>query len=80
MGFLLLWPQDIKGLLTLRAIPGKTKELYNMLHRAKTFFKHAKRDPTDILEFNPEANESTLFECSLKYIQLTAAEESALNQ
>jgi len=41
------------------------------LNEAENFFKHADRDPEKLLRFNPEASEFMLWDCCLKYHQLT---------
>lgn len=53
------------------AKPGMAGELYKLLGRAEAFFKHADRDHDEVLDFNPISSESILWECSVRYSEMT---------
>jgi hypothetical protein len=52
-------------------IPGKEKEVHQLLVSAENFFKHADRDPNEAIDFRPEGNIFVLWEAALKYVQLS---------
>lgn len=51
--------------------PEYKKEFWRLLDRPRNFFKHADRDPDDVLEFNPEVVASALLECAILYHHCT---------
>jgi hypothetical protein len=61
----------VKDRISDHIVKGKEKEAMDVLNRYENFFKHADRDPDDVLNFNPEATETTLWECCTVYRQHT---------
>jgi len=59
-------PESLKGIV----IPGKEIELSRMMSKAENFFKHADRDPEEVIDFHPEANEHIIWEACIKYAEL----------
>lgn len=47
------------------------KEWKNRLRRPQNFFKHADRDSTESIDFDPEITQYFLFDAVLKYYELT---------
>jgi hypothetical protein len=50
---------------------GKIKNAIALINKAENFFKHADRDPDDILDFDPKYTEFLLWECCSAYRKLT---------
>jgi hypothetical protein len=50
---------------------GREKDARDALNKIENFFKHADRDPDNILDFNPEANEFMIWEACIVYKELT---------
>jgi hypothetical protein len=59
-------------------IPGKEEEAYRLFRKAENFFKHADRDPNEVIDFSPEINGMILWESSLKYVELTGEQTPAM--
>jgi hypothetical protein len=53
--------------------PEKKQEWFQVLTRAQNFFKHADRDPEDVLDFFPNATPFLIFEAVLMHNELTKA-------
>ncbi|HYE22526.1 MAG TPA: hypothetical protein VD998_02985 [Verrucomicrobiae bacterium] len=51
--------------------PGKEKEYLAILNQAENFFKHADRDPDELLKFNPELTTYALSDAIRVYYVLT---------
>ncbi len=49
---------------------GFEKETKKILRRAETFFKHARDDPNDTLDFSPESTQHYLFDAVESYLKL----------
>jgi hypothetical protein len=47
--------------------PERKKEFLEVLNRPQNFFKHADRDPEEVLDFNSRSLEYVLFDCALMY-------------
>ena len=52
-------------------VPGKEKFARELFRKPENFFKHADRDPEEILDFNPDGTEIPLFEACQVYRGLT---------
>lgn len=52
-------------------VPGKEKLARELFRKPENFFKHADRDPEEILDFNPDGSEIPLFEACQVYRALT---------
>lgn len=50
--------------------PEHRKEVKAALNRAKLFFKHAKEDPEESLDFDPVVNKWFLFDCVVSFGQM----------
>lgn len=53
-----------------RIVPGKEKEFCDIFAKAQNFFKHADRDPEDVTEFRPGANQFMLWEACERHKEL----------
>jgi len=51
--------------------PESRKEYIRLVNEAENFFKHADRDPNETLTFDPGQSEVLLFDCCMKYRELT---------
>jgi len=51
---------------------GMEKEYFTIINEAENFFKHAKKDPKELLEFNPDQTTYLLIDAVEMYIQLTS--------
>jgi len=52
--------------------PDRWNEYLAIMNRPRNFFKHANRDPDEVLEFRSRSTVFWLFECAALYQQLTA--------
>jgi hypothetical protein len=50
--------------------PGKEKEIKRLIRRSETFFKHAKDDPENVHEFNPDETKFDLLAAIYGYKEL----------
>src|SRR3989338_1475671 len=64
-------PILFENLLNEAISPEHHQEVRNKFRAPENFFKHADRDPEEILEFNPEASEYWLLEAVEAYTLLT---------
>ena len=58
-------------LVSSPVLPDKVEEVKRRFSAAANFFKHADRDPVNILTFNPAQTEILLLDASYKYRDLT---------
>lgn len=61
----------IKDNLSNHVIPGMEKKAREIYNKAGNFFKHANRDPNDILDFDPDSSEIIIWEGCNVYRKLT---------
>jgi hypothetical protein len=66
-------PENIKSFVKESTLIKKEylKEYTKMINEAENFFKHADRDPSALLKFNPEQTEFLLLDALKMYLQLT---------
>ena len=51
--------------------PGRKKEVSDFLNKPQNFFKHAGRDPNEILDFRPQGTDAWLLDCLAMYTKLS---------
>lgn len=70
--------QKIKIIMkdTSMVIKGRKKEFLDIMNKAQNFFKHGRRDATDVLEFNPESSTYFLWDAVRIYMLLTGERPS----
>ena len=54
----------------IKAYPDKEQEVRRTLVRARNFFKHADRDPHEVLDFDEKTNDETIIVATLEYGEL----------
>lgn len=71
-------PMLFEDLIDIYIKDGHKKEVYKKLHEAENFFKHADKDPDEVIEFSPLASESILWEACIKYTELSGEQTSRM--
>ncbi|MFA5821014.1 MAG: hypothetical protein WC873_02850, partial [Candidatus Gracilibacteria bacterium] len=61
----------LKDVMIKRTKPEKKDEVVKMFNEAENFFKHANKDPDQLLKFHPEETEWFLWDVGKMYIELT---------
>lgn len=63
--------ESMRRSIIKRVKPERQKEFTDILNEARNFFKHADRDHTDTLDFNPESTDLVIWDCVRLYNQMT---------